>query len=312
MTVHILYCIIGLLLLVLGGEWLVRGSVGVAQRLRLSPMVIGLTVVSFGTSAPEFIVSLQAALDGSSGIALGNVIGSNIANVALILGVTAILCPIPVAGGTLKVDTPLLLVASVLLALCCHFTHALTRLEGMVGFAIMLAYVALQVVHSRKHSTDGGSETAAGAPPKLPIALAYVLLAVIALKYGAGWLVDGASEIAHAAGVSDRVVGLTVVAIGTSLPELFASVVAARKGSVDMAVGNAIGSNLFNLLGVLSASAAISPITGISSAFAADCIWMIALTLLIWLLMRTDYRLTRTEGCLLLAVYAVYVVLAAW
>ena len=129
-------------------------------------MVIGLTVVSFGTSAPEFIVSLQAALDGSSGIALGNVIGSNIANVALILGVTAILCPIPVAGGTLKVDTPLLLVASVLLALCCHFTHALTRLEGMVGFAIMLAYVALQVVHSRKHSTDGGSETAAGAPPK--------------------------------------------------------------------------------------------------------------------------------------------------
>ena len=231
---------------------------------------------------------------------------------ALILGVTAILCPIPVAGGTLKVDTPLLLVASVLLALCCHFTHALTRLEGMVGFAIMLAYVALQVVHSRKHSTDGGSETAAGAPPKLPIALAYVLLAVIGLKYGAGWLVDGASEIAHAAGVSDRVVGLTVVAIGTSLPELFASVVAARKGSVDMAVGNAIGSNLFNLLGVLSASAAISPITGISSAFAADCIWMIALTLLIWLLMRTDYRLTRTEGCLLLAVYAVYVVLAAW
>ena len=253
MTVHILYCIIGLLLLVLGGEWLVRGSVGIAQRLRLSPMVIGLTVVSFGTSAPEFIVSLQAALDGSSGIALGTVIGSNIANVALILGVTAILCPIPVAGGTLKVDTPLLLVASVLLALCCHFTHALTRLEGMVGFAIMLAYVALQVVHSRKHSTDGGSETAAGAPPKLPIALAYVLLAVIA-----------------------------------------------------------IGSNLFNLLGVLSASSAISPITGISSAFAADCIWMIALTLLIWLLMRTDYRLTRTEGCLLLAVYAVYVVLAAW
>ena len=312
MTFHILHCIVGLLLLLLGGEWLVRGSVGIAQRLRLSPMVIGLTVVSFGTSAPEFIVSLQAALHGSSGIALGNVIGSNIANIALILGVTAILCPIPVAGSTLKVDTPLLLTASVLLTICCHFTHALTRTEGILGFAVMLAYVTLLVIHSRKRSAADAGERASMASMKLPKALALVLLSVIALKYGAGWLVDGAAQMARTVGVSDRVVGLTVVAIGTSLPELFASIVAARKGSVDMAVGNAIGSNLFNLLGVLSASAAISPITHISAAFTVDCIWMIALTLLIWLLMRTDYLLTRIEGAVLLAVYVVYILSAAW
>lgn len=311
MYISILYCLIGLILLVVGGDWLIRGSVNIAQRLHLTPMVIGLTVVSFGTSAPEFIVSLQSALDGNSGIALGNVIGSNIANIALILGATALLRPIPVQGNTLKIDAPLLLICSVILAVLCYFTQSITRIEGIVGVVVLIAYTTFLVQHSR-HTIEKTEENTEDTPkPSLLKAVAFIIISVIGLKYGAEFLVDGASDIARSLGVSDRVIGLTVVAIGTSLPELFASVIAARKGNVDMAVGNAIGSNLFNILCVLAASAAISPIGNIDPAFSSDFLWMIALTLLIWLQMRTDYRLTRIEGLVLLMCYTVYLTLTA-
>lgn len=303
-------CLAGLFLLVLGGEWLIRGSVGIAQRLRLTPMIIGLTVVSFGTSAPEFIVSLQSAINGNSGIALGNVIGSNIVNIALILGVTALLLPIPVQGSTLKIDTPLLIVSSIVLTLLCHFTGTLTRMEGIVGFAVLIAYITLQIRKSRTGDTgtDPDASPATAAPPMLKSVI-FIAVAIVALKYGAENLVGGASAIARSMGVSDRVIGLTVVAIGTSLPELFASVIAARKGNTDMAVGNVIGSNLFNILCVLAASCAITPISGIEPAFTSDCLWMIALTLIIWVQMRTGHRLTRIEGAVLLAIYAFYLTL---
>lgn len=314
MTLSIGLILIGLLLLILGGDWLIRGSVSIAQRLRLTPMVIGLTVVSFGTSAPEFLVSLQSALSGNAGIALGNVIGSNIANIALILGATALFCPIPVRGSTLKIDAPFLIIVSVILTLICHFTASLTRLQGIIGMFLLTAYVAGLVRAARAQTqqavTAEAPESAEAAPPpSLLKAILCLLIAIAALKWGAEWLVQGASAVAASLGVSSRIIGLTVVAIGTSLPELFASIIAARRGNVDMAVGNAIGSNLFNILCVLAASCSICPIHHIDPAFTRDCLWMIGLSLLIWLQLRTGYTLTRTEGGILLLVYFIYIFL---
>lgn len=340
----ILYITIGLLGLIFGGDWLVDGAVGIAQRARLSPMVIGLTIVAFGTSAPELLVSLQAAFTGNPGIALGNVVGSNIANIALILGLTALIRPIPVHHSTTKIDAPFLFLSSVALAAICRFTDTITRLEGIIALLALFAFVGYQIYTSKQAaasaqptatpetaSTQPAGETAstqptaetetaqpsaetenASAPIPLWRALIFLLLGIAALKYGAEYLVKGAVDIAKGLGVADRVIGLTIVAIGTSLPELFASIIAARKGNVDLAVGNVVGSNLFNILCVLGASCAIQPIdlnlVG-GPAFATDCLWMLALTALIWLQLRTDYRLSRSEGAVLLTLYTIFIAL---
>lgn len=341
----ILYITIGLLGLIFGGDWLVDGAVGIAQRARLSPMVIGLTIVAFGTSAPELLVSLQAAFTGNPGIALGNVVGSNIANIALILGLTALIRPIPVHHSTTKIDAPFLFLSSVALAAICRFTDTITRLEGIIALLALFAFVGYQIYTSKQAAAStqptGESETASTQPtaetetaqptaetetastqptaapesaPPIPLwrALIFLLLGIAALKYGAEYLVKGAVDIAKGLGVADRVIGLTIVAIGTSLPELFASIIAARKGNVDLAVGNVVGSNLFNILCVLGASCAIQPIdlnlVG-GPAFATDCLWMLALTALIWLQLRTDYRLSRSEGAVLLTLYTIFIAL---
>lgn len=309
MVSTIAFIIIGLALLIFGGDWLVDGAVGIAQRAKLSPMVIGLTIVAFGTSAPELLVSIQAALGGNPGIALGNVVGSNIANIALILGVTALIHPIPVAGGTIKIDTPFLVFSTIALTAISYFCGALNRIEGIIGLVMLLLFIGYQIRSTR--AANKADDAPADDAPAMPIwkAIALLILGIAALKYGAQWLVDGAVTIASSLGVDDRIIGLTIVAIGTSLPELFASVIAARKGNVDLAVGNVVGSNLFNIMCVLCASCAISPIETIPAGFTTDCLWMLALTLLIWVQLRTDFRLTRTEGGILLALYAIFIVL---
>lgn len=310
MITTVIFIVLGLALLIFGGDWLVDGAVGIAQRAKLSPMVIGLTIVAFGTSAPELLVSIQAALGGNPGIALGNVVGSNIANIALILGVTALIHPIPVAGSTIKIDAPFLVFSTVALTLISYFCGALNRIEGIIGLLMLVIFVGYQI-----RSTRAANKTADEAPadeaPAMPVwkAIALLVLGIAALKYGAQWLVDGAVTIASSLGVDDRIIGLTIVAIGTSLPELFASVIAARKGNVDLAVGNVVGSNLFNIMCVLCASCAISPIDAIPAGFTSDCLWMLALTLLIWFQLRTDYRLTRTEGGVLLCTYITFLAL---
>lgn len=305
----IAFIIIGLALLIFGGDWLVDGAVGIAQRAKLSPMVIGLTIVAFGTSAPELLVSIQAALGGNPGIALGNVVGSNIANIALILGVTALIHPIPVTGSTIKIDTPFLVFATIALTAISYFFGALNRIEGIIGLVMLLLFVGFQIRSTR--AANKKAENPTGDTPAMPVwkAIILLVLGIAALKYGAQWLVDGAVTIASALGVDDRIIGLTIVAIGTSLPELFASVIAARKGNVDLAVGNVVGSNLFNIMCVLCAACAISPIETIPAGFNVDCLWMLALTLLIWLQLRTDFRLTRLEGGILLALYTIFIVL---
>lgn len=304
MLISILYIIIGLAGLIFGGDWLVDGAVGIARRAKMSPMVIGLTIVAFGTSAPELLVSLQAALGGTPGIALGNVIGSNIANIALILGVTALIHPVPVHTTTTRIDAPFLFLGSLALTVICYFTDTITRVEGIVGLLLLFCFVAYQI---RTSKTDGNTDDTDADSPTIPLwrALLLLVLGIAALKYGAQFLVDGAVDIAHSLGVADRIIGLTIVAIGTSLPELFASVIAARKGSVDLAIGNVIGSNLFNIMCVLAASCAVQPIElSLVGPIATDCFWMLGLTALIWFQLRTDYRLSRTEGAVLLVIYA--------
>ncbi len=260
-AVTVLLIIGGLLLLALGGEVLVRGAGGLARSLGMSPLLVGLTVVAFATSAPEFAVSVQSAIVGTPGLAVGNVVGSNIANVLLILGVSAVVAPLTVASKLVRRDVPVMIGISVL-ALVLSLDHKLDVVDGVILLAVMIAYLIVTIIGSRREAAEsapradpGGSE-----PGRRPLWLDGVLVAVgvALLVLGAGWLVDGATAVAHAWGVSDLIIGLTVVAVGTSLPELATSLVATMRGERDIAVGNIVGSCLFNIGVVLSATALVS------------------------------------------------------
>lgn len=269
MLINIGLVLLGFALLVKGGDYLVDGAVAIARRARLSSMVIGLTIVGFGTSAPELLVSVQAALAGSPGISIGNVVGSNIANIALILGVTALIAACPASRQTLRIDMPFMVVAS-LLFVAVAMTGTISRLAGLLGVIMLIIFVSWQVVNSRKQSKgaveDGDSE------PIMPLWKALIMVAgsFAALVFGADWLIEGAQGIARSLGVSERVIGLTVIAVGTSLPELFASIMAARKGETDMAIGNVIGSVTFNILSVIGLSATICEIHNSNEGFLFD------------------------------------------
>jgi cation:H+ antiporter len=327
MILSTLFILIGFVLLIKGGDYLIRGAVAIAERAHLDALVIGLTVVAFGTSAPELLVSLQAALQGSSGLAIGNVVGSNIANIALILGVTATLAVVPVRKITLAVDMPFLLL-SCLLMTGAALTGTIERWHGLLGLALLIGFVTWQIRHTRRAQGRSATEktavetasSAAAATPEAPemklwVALLMVVLSCAALSYGADLLVRGASDVARTVGqhfgvptaTMERIIGLTIVAIGTSLPELFASVAAARKGETDMAIGNVIGSNIFNILCVVGASATITPIVGTASGFTLDYAAMILLTLLLWFFLYTDRRLSHTEGIVLLLFYVAFI-----
>ena len=327
MTIDLLLLFVGLAALVLGGDLLVRGAVAIAERARLSHLVIGLTIVAFGTSAPELLVSLTSTLDGTGGIALGNVVGSNIANIALILGVTAVIHAAPTSPQSLRVDMPMLLVSTGLLIWAAS-TGCIMRWHGIVGFLLLIAFTVWQIRHARRyaspqHAAEAETDTN-GADTNTDNAEAdasaltrwlrrYVWLAVLAcvvalaaLSYGADWLVAGASDLARRLGVSERIIGLSVVAVGTSLPELFASIMAARRGETDMAIGNIIGSNLFNILCVLGLTAVVAPLGDISPSFGYDFAWMFGLTIVLWIFLFTKHRLSRMEGLALLASYIIY------
>lgn len=276
-------------------------------------MVIGLTVVGFGTSMPELLVSAQSALMGSSGIAIGNVVGSNITNIALILGVTAIVHTIPSQKITLKLDLPFMLLAFVLFV-AIAMSGNVGRVAGVIAVIMLICFVTYQVRMSRKAEKEQQKMAAANpdaTPQEEPMALwkAMILVVVsfLAMVFGANKLVEGASDIARQLGVSDRVIGLTIVAIGTSLPELFSSVMAAVKGKTDMAIGNIIGSGTFNVLCVIGVSAIITPITGTNIGFAFDYALMVFLGVLLWLFLRSKYILERWEGIVFVVIYVSYI-----
>ncbi len=304
MLLYIAYIIIGFVLLVKGGDFLVDGAVAIAKRAKLSNMVIGLTVIGFGTSAPELLVSAQAALAGSSGIAIGNVVGSNIANIALILGVTAIIFPIPATKSTLNRDTPFMLLACFMLA-AVGWYGTINRFVGACFFLLLVGFVGWQIINCRKNAPKEDEDTEK--PMALWKALLLVVVSIAALVAGANILIKGASGIALSLGTSERIVGLTIVAAGTSLPELFATVMAARKHQTDMALGNILGSITFNIFCVIGISSMVCPIHDANVGFLFDYGVMTVLSVSLLIFLYTRHLLERWEGIILLLIYVAYV-----
>lgn len=296
----------GFIFLLLGGNWLVDGGVAIARRFRISPLVIGMTIVAFGTSAPELLVSLVSAIKGSSGIAVGNVVGSNIVNICLILGLTAVISPIVTDKKKVLSNGTVMIAASLLLPLFALNSH-ISRLEGITLFLGLILFTAISVRKGRMSGEDLKNQYSDKKNLPLKKALLFTIAACGLLAVGADILVDGATKLAQDIGVSDKVIGLTIVALGTSLPELAASVAAAFKKQMDISIGNIIGSNIFNILCVLGISAFIKPISIVNDSFQNDFWWMIGFSVALPILACLKQgRLGRTAGIILLAGYAVY------
>lgn len=302
----------GIALLYGGAESLVRGSVALAFRLGLTPLVIGLTVVAFGTSMPELVVSLEASFEGSGSIAVGNVIGSNIGNVALILGLSVLITPTSVRAQVVRFEVPLVILASILVS-GLLWDGDIGRASGGLLVLLLIAYLGYSIRKAREESPSVEDEFEEGlpaAPGKLWLDLLLVFVGLGLLVAGARMMVSGAVTIAEEYGVSQAVIGLTIVAIGTSLPELATSAVAAFKGEGDIAVGNVVGSNLFNILGILGLATLVRPMSDAHVGLVSFVV-MVVLALALLPLMRSGRRLSRTEGGLLLTSYAVYMVYLA-
>ena len=299
--------IAGLCILYFGGETLVRGAVALASRLGLSSLAIGLTVVAFGTSAPELAVSLNAAMNNASDISLGNVIGSNIANIGLILGLSAVISPLVVQAKIIRMDAPIM-ITSMLLAVVFLLDNQISRLEGLILATALIAYIAFTFLQARKEPELVQEEYLQGIPQsrgRLAIDLGLIFLGLGLLIAGGKLLVMAAVSIALLFGMSEAVIGLTIVALGTSLPELTATLVAARRGYGDIAIGNIIGSNIFNVLGILGITALITPLqTG--NILWADIICMVLLCLLTYLFLFSRSKVERYEGILLVLLYIAY------
>jgi len=308
MTLAIIYLLAGLVLLYFGAEGLVRGSSSLALRLGLSPLVVGLTVVAFGTSSPELMVSLKAALAGQADISVGNVVGSNICNIGLILGLCALITPIATSSQIVRVDIPIMLGITAL-AIALMADGNLGAIEGIIFFSILIAYVVFSIRLARKQPSDAlGAEF--GEEVKiskrgLAVDILMVIGGLALLVFGARFLVDGAVIIARTYGWSEALIGLTIVAIGTSLPELATSLLAAIKKESDIAVGNIVGSNIFNLVGILGLTAIIHPLQA-AGIGAVDLAAMALFAAVLWPMAYRHQRITRAEGALLLAGYAAY------
>ncbi len=308
-----LYVLGGLAALILGGELLVRNAVHVARGFDVSPMVIGLTLVGFGTSSPELVTSLQAAWIGSPGIALGNVIGSNIGNILLIAGIAALLSPIAVTKGVLARDGSVMLIAT-FVAAGLVFWDKIPRLAGLGLFIGLVAYLVFTLRRERNASSlasdvyEAEAALVVEAPLRMSRAVIGLLAGLLITILGARILVIGAVGLAQNFGISDAVIGLTVVAIGTSMPELVTSVIAARKGQSDVAFGNIIGSNIFNILGILGITAIVFPLGAPLPTSVIDTLVFLAAAAIFVIFASTGARIGRREGATLLAAYLAYLV----
>ncbi|ACK44893.1 calcium/sodium antiporter [Shewanella baltica] len=291
----------GFIILTLGAEALVRGASAIALRLGITPLIIGLTIVAFGTSAPELAVSVKSALAGNSGIALGNVIGSNIANIGLILAITALIRPIQVQSQVVKRDIPLMILASMLFW-GLLLDGELSLIDGVVLLSLLVGYLTFSYISSKNSNNE--EEIEAG--PNNPLLSGLFILVGISMLVGGGILfVNGAVDLAKTFGVSEVIIGLTIVAIGTSMPELVTSVIAALKGQSDIAIGNVVGSNLFNILGILGVTAIVHPVSSLGFQ-PFDFMVMLALAIVILPFAWTGLRIGRREGSVLLLTYLGY------
>ena len=298
----------GLVLLFFGADWLVKGAVTMALHLGLSPLIVGLTVVALGTSLPEALVSIQASLDNQGGIALGNVIGSNILNIALILGLSALIQPLKVDSHLVKADVPLLVGASFLLMVLLEDFH-ISRMEGALLLLGIVFYVCGNIMTVKRTSPEEdkieGMEIPEDSSKNLLRHIGLLVLGLIALAFGSSFLVSGAVDLARLWGLSEALIGLTIVSIGTGTPELATAIMAAYRKTADIAIGNAVGSNLFNIMFVVGLAGLVAPMdaTGINSS---DLYVMFGLTILLLPTVWTGLVLDRKEGFLFVAIYVAY------
>ena len=299
----------GLVLLFFGADWLVKGAVTMALHLGLSPLIVGLTVVALGTSLPEALVSVQASLDNQGGIALGNVIGSNILNIALILGLSALIQPLKVDSHLVKADVPLLVGASFLLMVLLEDFH-ISRMEGALLLLGIVFYVCGNIMTVKRTSPEEdkieGMEIPEDPSKNLLRHIGLLVLGLIALAFGSNFLVSGAVDLARIWGLSEALIGLTIVSIGTGTPELATALMAAYRKTADIAIGNAVGSNLFNIMFVVGLAGLVAPMdaTGINSS---DLYVMFGLTILLLPTVWTGLVLDRKEGFLFVAIYVAYI-----
>lgn len=301
-----IYIVAGLIGLFFGGEALVRGSVGIAKRLGMSSLLIGLTVVGFGTSTPELLVSVQAALDDVSAIAIGNIIGSNIANILLIGGLTCLVWPIHVSGATLRRDAGVMIAAAMVLV-PIFMTGQIGRLTGFLLLAGLIGYLVCAYLQPGDAAEDNVDSTV---PKSIPVSVLWVVGGLVLLIFGARFLVMGATNIARDFGLSEAFIGLTIVAVGTSLPELATSIIAAFRKQSEIAIGNIVGSNIFNVLGILGVTALITPVPVEVRFLTFDLPVMIAASVLFAVLLLTQPIVGRLLGVGLLILYVVYVYFA--
>jgi cation:H+ antiporter len=298
----VFFLIAGFILLIKGADFFVDGSSSVAKRFRIPSMIIGLTIVAMGTSLPECAVSITASISNNNALAVSNAVGSNIFNLMVVCGACALFAPLSVGIKTLKKEFPFSVACALLLLVMGYIGTALGRIDGIILIAIFSAYLIWMIMSAKKArqnslDNDGDYEI-------LPIwkCLLFIIGGAAAIKFGGDFVVDGATVVAKSLGLSQTLIGLTVVALGTSLPELVTSIVAARKNEVDMAVGNVIGSNIFNILLVLGIASAISPIAFITENM-IDIIILIAFSILVWLFAWTKKEIRRTEGIIMLLAY---------
>ena len=299
---NLLMLALGFVLLVKGADWFVDGAAGIANKFKIPQLIIGLTIVAMGTSAPEAAVSISAALKGSAEITIGNIVGSNILNILIILGLTAVITPVAVAKSTIRVDIPFMLGISALL-LIQGLDGSITLLDGIVLLVVFAGYLTYLVINARKNPEQLEEEQIKN--QSIWMCLLWTAIGLVAIILGSNFSVDAASNIARILGLSERFIGLTIVALGTSLPELVTSVMAARKGNADIAIGNIVGSNIFNILFVVGLSSVIVSVP-FASAFIVDMIVAIGAGVLLWIFSLHKKKLIPIHGVVFLLAYAGY------
>lgn len=316
MIKNIAVLLVGFVLLIKGADFFVEGSSSIAKLLKVPSVIIGLTIVAIGTSAPELSVSITASLAGNNALSISNVIGSNIFNLLMVVGISAIMLPMKVEKGIMKKEFPMMLAVSVLMIGMLFITkltdgeYGISRICGIVLFVLFVAFIIYMVVSAMKNRVEAEGEVKTH---NMLVSIIFVVGGIAAIKFGGDFVVNSASGIAKAMGMTDTLIGLTIVALGTSLPELVTSIVAVRKGENDLALGNVVGSNLCNILLILGVAGSISPIMlkGTSGMEAMiDGIYMIIVSFITFLFAKNKYEISRIEGALMVALYLAYMVYA--
>lgn len=299
-VINLTMLVLGFVMLVKGADFFVDGAASIATKFKIPQLIIGLTVVAMGTSAPEAAVSISAAFDGNAAITIGNIIGSNILNILVILGISALITALGVSKSVTRVNIPIMAGATILL-LILGYDGSISRLDALIIFAFFIAFLAYMIISARRSNLDGEEIK------EMPLlkSLIFVLGGLVIIVLGSRFTVSGATYIAKSIGVNDRIIGLTVVALGTSLPELFTSVVASRKGNADIAIGNVVGSNIFNILFIVGLSGLIIPVP-FARAFLADALVSLGACVLLFLLSFKSGKLERWGGAILLVSYGAY------